>query len=172
MKKILALFLAMIAVMIVAFPCLAIAETAAQPPDTPAITMPLDPIAPTAQPVIIYTTGADPSAATIDLTPLLQAALSLAVSLITAFLIPWIRAKYSFEQRQRIAAAYQTVVYAAEQMFGAGAGERKLQWAEEQLEARGFSVDRTTLEAEVLKLQSLGKAILTGPVQGTPATTS
>jgi len=100
------------------------------------------------------------SPVTIDLTPLLQAALSLAISLVTAFLIPWIRAKYSFEQRQRIAAAYQTVVYAAEQMFGAGAGERKLQWAEEQLEARGFSVDRTALEAEVLKLQSLGKAIL------------
>jgi len=100
------------------------------------------------------------AAASIDLTGLLQAVVSLAVSLITAFLIPWIRVRYSFEQRQRIAAAYQTCVYAAEQMFGAGAGERKLQWAMKQLEAKGFTVDRAVLEAEVRKMQSLGGAIL------------
>ena len=99
---------------------------------------------------------------TIDLTPLMEAIVGLAVSLITAFLIPWLRARYSFEQRQRIAAAYQTVVYAAEQMFGAGAGERKLAWAFEQLEAKGFTVDRAALEAEVLKLQPLGRALLDG----------
>jgi hypothetical protein len=101
-----------------------------------------------------------PVVAAIDLTPLMQAVVSLAVLLITAFLIPWIRARYSFEQRQRIAAVYQTVVYAAEQMFGAGVGERKLQWAVEQLEAKGFSVDYTAIEAEVMKMQSLGGAIL------------
>lgn len=102
----------------------------------------------------------NPPAVAIDLTPLLQAVLSLAVSLITAFLIPWIRAKYSYEQRQSIVAAYQTVVYAAEQMFGAGTGERKLEWAASQLEAKGFHVDRTAIEAEVRKMGSLGAAML------------
>jgi hypothetical protein len=104
--------------------------------------------------------GGNPPAAAIDLTPLMQAVVSLAVSLITAFLIPWIRAKYSYEQRQRIVAAYQTVVYAAEQMFGAGTGEKKLEWAASQLEAKGFFVDRAAIEAEVRKMQSLGAAVL------------
>ncbi len=100
------------------------------------------------------------AASVIDLTALMQAVVSLAVSLITAFLIPWLRARYSFEQRQRIAAAYRTVVFAAEQMFGAGTGERKLQWAVEQLKAKGFSVDRTAIEAEVRKMQTLSGALL------------
>jgi hypothetical protein len=99
-------------------------------------------------------------AVAIDLTPLLQAVLSLAVSLITAFLIPWIRAKYSYEQRQRIVAAYQTVVYAAEQMFGSGMGEQKLEWAVRELEGKGMIVDRAAIEAEVRKMQSLGAALL------------
>lgn len=104
--------------------------------------------------------GGNPPAVAIDLTPLMQAVVSLAVSLITAFLIPWIRAKYSYEQRQRIVAAYQTVVYAAEQMFGAGTGEQKLEWAQSQLEAKGFLVDRAVIEAEVRKMGSLGAAML------------
>ena len=90
----------------------------------------------------------------------MQAVLSLAVSLITAFLIPWIRAKYSYEQRQRIVAAYQTVVYAAEQMIGSGMGEQKLEWAVRELEGKGMIVDRAAIEAEVRKMQSLGAALL------------
>ena len=107
-------------------------------------------------------TGApgNPPAVAVDLTPLLQAVLSLAVTLVTAFLIPWIRMKYSYEQRQRIVAAYQTAVYAAEQMFGAGMGEKKLEWAISQLEAKGIIVDRSVIEAEVRKMQSLGAAML------------
>ena len=104
-------------------------------------------------------------AVAVDLTPLLQAVLSLAVSLITAFLIPWIRAKYSYEQRQRIVAAYQTVVYAAEQMFGSGLGEQKLEWAVRELEGKGIIVDRAAIEAEVRKMQSLGAAMLADGVK-------
>ena len=104
--------------------------------------------------------GGKTPAAAIDLTPLMQAVVSLAVTLITAFLIPWIRTKYSCEQQQRIAAVYQTIVYAAEQMFGAGTGERKLEWAIEQLGAKGFLVDRAVIEAEVRKMGSLGAEML------------
>jgi hypothetical protein len=155
-----ALLLALIAIAMLAFPCLAIAAGSAPVSDSSGVIATAPPVVPAAQSLVVYAAEAGPPVADIDLTPLLQAALSLAVSLITAFLIPWIRAKYSFEQRQRIAAVYQTVVYAAEQMFGAGTGERKLQWAVEQLKAKGFTVDRVALEAEVLKMQSLGKAIL------------
>ncbi len=97
--------------------------------------------------------------ASVDLTPLLQAVMSLAVSLITAFLIPWLRTRYASEQLRRIQAVYETCVYAAEQMFGAGAGERKLQWVQDHLSAKGFSFDRAAIEAEVRKMASLGASL-------------
>ena len=164
MKKLITLILVMALIVLMAIPILVTAATITQPPDTPGVTVPIEPVTPDTQPVIVYTTGADPPAAAVDLTPLLQAVVSLAVTLITAFLIPWIRAKYTYEQRQRIAAAYQTVVYAAEQMFGAGMGEEKLEWAIKQLGAKGFTVDRTAIEAEVKKMKGLGYAILDGVV--------
>ncbi len=102
---------------------------------------------------------AEGAAAPIDLTPLLEAVVSLALSLITAFMIPWIRARYSAEQRRRISAAVEVAVFAAEQLFGAGAGGKKLEWAARQLEEKGFRVDRAAIEAEVLKLKGLGRAI-------------
>lgn len=105
-------------------------------------------------------TFVDPPAAAVDLTPLLQAVISLCASLITAFLIPWIKAKYSAEKRQRIAAVYQTLVYAAEQLFGTGAGDKKLKWVIDQLYAKGFAVDRAAIEAEVAKMQNLGTLLV------------
>ncbi len=102
---------------------------------------------------------AESAAGPIDLTPLLEAVASLALSLITAFLIPWIRARYSAEQRRRISAAVEIAVCAAEQIFGAGAGDKKLEWAIGQLEEKGFHVELAAIEAEVLKLKGLGRAI-------------
>ena len=158
MKKYIGLLMLALVLMSLAIPFMAMAEAAAPEPDTPTVDVVDPPAIPDLQPAVVYTTGADPPK--VDLTPLLQAIVSLAVSLITAFLIPWIRAKYSYEQRQRIAAAYQTVVYAAEQMFGAGMGDQKLDWAEKQLKAKGFIVDRAVIEAEVRKMQSLGVSLL------------
>ena len=100
---------------------------------------------------------AESAAGPIDLTPLLEAVASLALSMITAFLIPWIRARYSAEQRRHISAAVEIAVCAAEQIFGAG--DKKLEWAIGQLEEKGFHADLATIEAEVLKLKGLGRAI-------------
>ena len=102
---------------------------------------------------------AEGAAAPVDLTPLVEAVAGLALSLITAFLIPWLRARYSAEQRRRISAAVEIAVCAAEQIYGAGAGDKKLEWAIGHLEEKGFSVDRAVIEAEVLKLRGLGRAI-------------
>jgi hypothetical protein len=165
-KKILPLILAMILIMVLAAPLMAAAEVAAAPPDTPE-TVDAAPAEAVTQPVLVYTTGADPPAAAIDLTPLLQAVASLAVSLITAFLIPWIRAKYSAEQRKKIAAVYSTMVYAAEQMFGAGAGDQKLEWVTNQLASKGFTVDRATIEAEVKRMQDFAQLIVESPTTDT-----
>jgi membrane protein implicated in regulation of membrane protease activity len=98
----------------------------------------------------------------VDLTALLQAVFSLAASLVTAFLIPWLRRKYTAEERARIAALYNTIVYAAEQLYGAGRGEEKLAWAIAQLEAQGVTFDRPALEAEVKKMQDFGALLSEG----------
>jgi hypothetical protein len=169
MKRILALImvLCLALILLISMSAISMAETVAETPQGPpemAVLTP--PEAVEAQPVVAYTTGADPPL--IDLTPLLQAILSLAVSLITAFLIPWLRSKYSEEQRQRIAAVYQTIVYAAEQMFGAGRGEEKLDWAVGQLEAKGMAIDRSILEAEVRKMQSFRDALLAESISSAP----
>jgi hypothetical protein len=169
MKRILALImvLCLVLILLISMGAICMAETVAQTPQGPPETAVMTP--PTAaetQPAVVYTTGADPPK--IDLTPLLQAILSLCVSLITMFLIPWLRSKYSAEQRQRIAAVYQTIVYAAEQIFGAGRGNEKLDWATIQLEAKGMTVDRAILEAEVRKMQSFTDVLLAEPVSGAP----
>lgn len=161
MKRMLALILVLCLalILLLSMGAICMAETVAQTPQGPpgvVVTMP--PTAPELQPVVVYTTGADPPK--VDLTPLLQAVLSLCASLITMFLIPWIRSKYSAEQRQHIAAVYQTAVYAVEQMFGAGNGDQKLQAAVEYLESQGITVDLKEIEAEVKKMKDLGHVLL------------
>lgn len=86
---------------------------------------------------------------TIDLTPIFQAVLALLAAIITAFVIPWIKAKTTAQQQERLAGVYRTIVFAAEQMFGAGHGEDKLAFVEDWLKARGYEVDMALIEATV-----------------------
>lgn len=161
MKRILAILLLLVLGLLMFALPYAVADPAEpEPPAAPGVAVTTPPAEPQAQPIVIYTTGADPPM--VDLTPLLQAVLSLAVTLITAFLIPWINAKYSAEQRWKIAAVYNTLVYAADQIFSAAEGEKKLKWVEDQLAARGITADRATIEAEVKKMKGLGYAITEG----------
>lgn len=85
----------------------------------------------------------------IDLMPILQAILALVAALITYRLIPWIKAKTSIEQQALLSATVKTLVFAAEQIYGAMAGEQKLQYVCDELEKRGFDVDRAQIEATV-----------------------
>ncbi len=85
----------------------------------------------------------------IDLTEILQAVISLAAALITAYLIPWIRAKTGAEERAKIRAAIEVAVYGAEKLYGAGHGAEKFACAQEWLKARGFDVDPDTLKMEI-----------------------
>lgn len=88
----------------------------------------------------------------IDLTPILQAVIALLAAMVTYKLIPWIKAKTTAEQQALLSAAVKTLVYAAEQIYGAGKGEEKLKYVIDELNKRGFSVDRASIEAEVQKL--------------------
>lgn len=85
----------------------------------------------------------------IDLTPLLQAIIALVASLITIYLIPWLKSRTSSEQQAQISAAVHIAVYAAEKLYGAGRGDEKLAYALEYLKAHGFDLDAETLKGQI-----------------------
>lgn len=79
---------------------------------------------------------------TIDLTPIFQAVIALLAALITYKLIPWIRSKTTKQQQENLYAAARITVYAAEQLFGAGQGEEKLDYAIAALKRAGYDIDK------------------------------
>lgn len=85
----------------------------------------------------------------IDLTPIFNAAIVLLAGIITAFVVPWIKAKASVQQQEALAGIYRTLVYAAEQLYGSGYGEDKLAYVEAKLMEKGYTVDRDLIEATV-----------------------
>ena len=78
---------------------------------------------------------------TIDLTPVFQAIIALLAALITYKLIPWIKAKTTKQQQDNLALAARIAVYAAEQIFGSGKAEEKLEYALAALRRIGYNVD-------------------------------
>lgn len=100
----------------------------------------------------------------IDLTPIIQAIIALLAALVTYRLIPWIKAKTTNEQQTMLKATVKTLVYAAEQIYGAGNGVEKLDYVIQQLNGKGFTVDRTEIEAAVK--ENLNNAIYVTPAEG------
>lgn len=88
----------------------------------------------------------------IDLTPILQAVISLIAALIAHRLIPWIKARTTTEQQAQYRAALKIAVFAAEQIFGAGHGAEKMDYALNYLREKGFDVDSREIEATVKEL--------------------
>ena len=85
----------------------------------------------------------------IDLTPIINAAILLLASIVTYKVIPWIQAKTTNEQQTMLRATIKTLIFAAEQIYGAGHGEEKLQYVEQMLVEKGFTVDIDEIEAAV-----------------------
>ena len=88
----------------------------------------------------------------IDLTDIIQAVIALIVALITYKVIPWIKAKTTESQQAILMATVRTLVYAAEQMYGAGKGDKKLQYVRQKLQEKGFDVDVDAIEAAVKEI--------------------
>lgn len=87
---------------------------------------------------------------TIDLTPLAEILISLLAVLITTYLIPWIKARTTTTQQEYIRAAAHVAVYAAEKFYGAGNGEKKLEYASKVLkEDYGVELNLNKLEAVI-----------------------
>ena len=88
----------------------------------------------------------------IDLTDIIQAVIALIVALITYKVIPWIKARTTESQQAILMATVRTLVYAAEQLYGAGKGDEKLRYVKQKLEEKGFDVDIDAIEAAVKEI--------------------
>lgn len=87
---------------------------------------------------------------TIDLTPLAELLISLLAVVITTYLIPWIKARTTSAQQEYIRAAAHVAVYAAEKFYGAGNGDKKLEYASKVLkEDYGIELNLNKLEAVI-----------------------
>ncbi len=93
----------------------------------------------------------------IDMTPIFQAVIGFLAALITHKLIPWIQARTTAQQQEMLRAAVSVAAYAAEQLYGAGAGKEKLMYVKGQLAKKGYKVDVDEIEAAVRELTIAGK---------------
>ena len=93
----------------------------------------------------------------IDLTPIFNAAIVLLAGIITAFVIPWVKtyvlpwiaANTTEKQRNILYGLYKTAVFAAEQIYGNGYGQDKLEYAKNYIRDKGYTVDYDLIEATV-----------------------
>lgn len=102
---------------------------------------------------------------TIDLTPIFQALIVLVAALITRYVVPWIKAKTTIDQRREIRDLVSILVFAAEKLYtGSGRGEEKLAWVQERLNAHGYKLDTNELtelvNAEIAKLESTAPVVV------------
>lgn len=104
----------------------------------------------------------------IDITPLLEAVIALAATAITLFLIPWLRERYDNETLEKARGWVQIAVYAAEKLYGAGNGDKKLAHAEHLLAQHNIKLDTVTLkamiDAEIKKMEQAETVIEVEPI--------
>ena len=96
----------------------------------------------------------------IDLTPIFQAIIALLAALVTYKLIPWIKSKTTAQQQANLQATVRVLVFAAEQLYGAGAGHEKLEYVKQELERRGFTVDPSAIEGAVAEYLNFPEFII------------
>ena len=77
------------------------------------------------------------------------AVISLAAGIVSLYLVPWLRSKLTNEQLSKAKSWVQIAVFAAEKLYGAGNGDKKLAYAEEILRKHGIRLDTATLKAMI-----------------------
>ena len=104
----------------------------------------------------------------LDLTPLVEAIIALAAAAITMFLIPWLKARYGNETLEKARGWVQIAVYAAEKLYGAGNGDKKLAYAEQVLAQHKIKLDTLTLkamvDAEIKKMEQTEMVVESVPI--------
>lgn len=93
-----------------------------------------------------------------DLTPIIEGVITLAVAIITAFVIPYLKEKIGAAKYAKMVEWVHVGVKAAEMLYtGVGRGAEKKAYVVELLYEKGFTVDADSLDAliesAVLELQ-------------------
>ena len=84
----------------------------------------------------------------LDLTPIVNAFITLIGLLLTTFLIPWIRTKISNEKLKEIQKWTSVGVKAAEMIYTeSGMGDVKKKYVRKFLESKGYKLDIETVDA-------------------------
>lgn len=94
----------------------------------------------------------------VDLTQIIVAVLTLVISLITAFLIPYLKTKVSAEKLDTIKFWVNIAVEAAEMIYvGTGRGQEKKDYVVQFLNSKGFTLNvseiENLIEATVMELK-------------------
>lgn len=94
---------------------------------------------------------------TIDITPIVEAVIALLAAVITAYAVPWLKAKLGNEKFNQISGWVAVAVKAAEEIFAyPEAGEEKKAYVTQFISELGFEEEENSLdkliEAEVYKL--------------------
>ena len=91
-----------------------------------------------------------------DLTNVIEACAALAVTVITAFVLPWLSGKTTAQERENLLCWVDIAVAAAQQLYYQLDGEARLNYALALLEEKGYDIDDgaviDAVEAAVLKL--------------------
>lgn len=95
---------------------------------------------------------------TLDLSGILQALITLAATLVTSFLIPYIKEKLTLEKQEKLKKWTEIAVAAAEQIYGSKTGQQKKEYVISFLLSKGIVVDvdevTAMIESEVYRLSS------------------
>lgn len=98
-----------------------------------------------------------------DITPIIQAVITLGITLITAFLVPYIKSKTTTEKQANRKEWIKIAVQSVEIMYSQLNGDEKLQKAVDTLRSYGITLDieklRPMIEAAVLQLKAEGKEL-------------
>lgn len=86
----------------------------------------------------------------INLTPVFNAVIALIAAVISAFLVPWIKANTTAKQQEQMLDWVEIAVNAAEQLYkGSGRGEEKKEYVMQFLADKGYTADLNEIEAAI-----------------------
>lgn len=84
-----------------------------------------------------------------NLTPLMEAVITLATIIITSFLIPYLKSKLNASQREKLAVVIANAVAATEQIQSLASGAEKKNFVQGLLQAQGYDFDPNDLTDEI-----------------------
>lgn len=96
-----------------------------------------------------------------DITKIIVAVIGLLTTIVTGFLIPFLKSKLTENQQKTMEALAKTAVYAAEQLFTPNQWSEKKSYAQQILTAKGYNVNlddvNAAIEAAVKELKISSK---------------